>query len=72
MSAKALLTKTPTMCDVNVGNVYPHVNFCKPVAESKVLPRVYNDQWQYFAVKNGQYVPVDNQWHDLTSTLPKG
>lgn len=72
MSAKALLTKIPTMCDVNVGNVYPHVNFCKPVAESKSLPRVYNDQWQYFAVKDGKYVPVDNQWHDLTSTLPKG
>ncbi|HEU0101173.1 MAG TPA: ABC transporter substrate-binding protein [Mycobacteriales bacterium] len=70
-SAKGLLAHIPTMCDVNVGNVYPHVNFCKTVATSKSLTRVYNNQWQYFVAKDGKYVPTDNTWHDLTSTFPR-
>lgn len=72
VSAQAVLDTIPTMCDVNVGNVYPHVNFCEPVAESKVVPRVYNDQWQYYQVENGEYASVDNEWHDLSDTLPGG
>ena len=67
-----LLKKLPTMCDVNVGNVYPHVNFCKPVATSTVFPRVYNDYWRFFVAKNGVYVPFDDQWHDFASTIPAG
>ncbi|HLL69391.1 MAG TPA: ABC transporter substrate-binding protein [Micromonosporaceae bacterium] len=70
VSAKAILDTIPTMCDVNVGNVYPHVNFCEPVADSPVVPRLYNDQWQYYKVKDGQYVPTDGAWHDLASTAP--
>ena len=71
VSSKALLAKIPTMCDVNVGNVYPHVNFCTPVATSKSLTRVYNDQWQYFVAKGGTYVPTDNKWYDLKDTFPR-
>jgi ABC-type branched-subunit amino acid transport system substrate-binding protein len=67
-----LLKKLPTMCDVNVGNVYPHVNLCKPVASSAVFPRVYNDYWRVFVAKNGAYVPFDDQWHDFASTIPAG
>ena len=66
----ALLKTIPTMCDVNVGNVYPHVNFCKPAVESKIVPRVYNDHWRYFTVRNGQYVESDTEWHDASQSVP--
>jgi len=69
-TAAELLKKLPTMCDVNVGNVYPHVNFCKPAVQSTVFPRVYNTQWRYYVGQNGAYVPLDNQWHELASTVP--
>jgi branched-chain amino acid transport system substrate-binding protein len=67
-----LLKKLPTMCDVNVGNVYPHVNFCKPVASSTLFPRVFNDNWRLYVGQNGVYVPLDDQWHDFASTIPAG
>lgn len=70
ISAQTLLAKIPTMCDVNVGNVYPHVDFCKPVVASTIVPRLYNDEWRYYVVKNGQYVPVDNAWHNMDSSVP--
>ena len=69
-SAQTLLAKIPTMCDVNVGNVYPHIDFCKPVSNSKLVPRLYNDEWQYFVIENGQYVPVGNTWHNMDATVP--
>jgi ABC-type branched-subunit amino acid transport system substrate-binding protein len=65
----ALMRTIPTMCDVNVGNVYPHINFCEPVAESTVMPRVYNNQWRYFTVQGGQYVESDDEWHN-SDTVP--
>ena len=70
LTSKSLMVTIPTMCDVNLGNVYPHVNFCKPVVENSFAPRLYNDSWQYFVIKNGQYVPAGNTWHDLSSTVP--
>lgn len=66
----ALLKTIPTMCDVNVGNVYPHVDFCKPVADSKLVPRLYNDQWRYFTVEGGRYVESDSAWHDTSASVP--
>lgn len=69
-TAAELQKKLPTMCDVNVGNVYPHVDFCKPAVQSTVFPRVYNTEWRYYVGQNGAYVPLDNQWHDLASTVP--
>jgi branched-chain amino acid transport system substrate-binding protein len=69
-TAQTLLAKIPTMCDVNVGNVYPHVDFCKPVADSKLVPRLYNDEWRYFVIENDQTVPVDSSWHNMDATVP--
>jgi branched-chain amino acid transport system substrate-binding protein len=69
-TAQTLLAKIPTMCDVNIGNVYPHVDFCKPVTTSTLVPRLYNDEWRYFVVKNGQLVSIDNAWHNMISTVP--
>ena len=69
LTAASLLVKLPTMCDVNVGNYFPHINFCKSVG-SKVYPRVFNDQWQYFQVSKGTYAPTDGKWHDLSGSLP--
>jgi branched-chain amino acid transport system substrate-binding protein len=71
-TAAELLKKLPTMCDVNVGNVYPHVNFCKSAVQSTVYPRVFNTYVQYFVAKNGQYVPVDNKWYNIADTVPTG
>ena len=71
-TAAELLKKLPTMCDVNVGNVYPNVDFCKPAVQSTVLPRVFNTNWRYYVGQNGVYVPLDNQWHNLASTVPTG
>ena len=67
-----LLKKLPTMCDVNLGNYYPSVDFCKPAAHSTVFPRVFNDQWRYYVAQNGQYVSLGDQWHDFASTIPAG
>ena len=67
-----LLKKLPTMCDVNVGNVYPNVDFCKPAVQSTVFPRVFNTNWRYYVGENGVYVPLDNEWHNLASTVPTG
>jgi branched-chain amino acid transport system substrate-binding protein len=68
-----LLKKLPTMCDVNVGNVYPHVGFCKPAVQSTLFPRVYNTYEAYFVAKNGVYVPVPGPtWHNVAATIPQG
>ena len=69
-TAAELLKKLPTMCDVNVGNVYPNVNFCKPAVQSTLYPRVFNTYVQYFVAKNGQYVPLDNKWYNIADTVP--
>jgi branched-chain amino acid transport system substrate-binding protein len=69
-TAAELLKKLPTMCDVNVGNVYPNVDFCKPAVQSTVYPRVFNTYVQYFVAKNGQYVPLDNKWYNIADTVP--
>ena len=69
-TATELLKKLPTMCDVNVGNVYPNVNFCKPAVQSTLYPRVFNTYVQYFVAKNGQYVPLDNKWYNIADTVP--
>jgi ABC-type branched-subunit amino acid transport system substrate-binding protein len=69
-TAAELLKKLPTMCDVNVGNVYPNVNFCKPAVLSTLYPRVFNTYVQYFVAKDGQYVPLDNKWYDIADTVP--
>lgn len=69
-TAAKLLEKIPTMCDVNVGNVYPHISFCKPVVKSKTYPRIYNAWFRYYVAKDGKYVPLDDQWHDLRSSIP--
>jgi branched-chain amino acid transport system substrate-binding protein len=69
-TAATLLAKIPTLCDVNVGNVYPHVDFCKPVVTTSLTPRLYNDEWQYFVIKNGQFVSVGGTWHNMDSTVP--
>jgi ABC-type branched-subunit amino acid transport system substrate-binding protein len=69
-TAAELLKKLPTMCDVNVGNVYPHVDFCKPSVQSTLYPRVFNSYVQYFVAKNGQYVPLDNKWYNIADTVP--
>jgi branched-chain amino acid transport system substrate-binding protein len=71
-TAAYLLKKIPTMCNVNVGNFYPHVNFCKSETTSKLLPRVYNDEWQYLVAKNGTYAATNNQWHNLAAAIPAG
>ncbi len=67
-----LLKKLPTMCDVNIGNVYPHIDFCKPAATSSVFPRIFNDWWRYYAAKDGEYVPLNNTWYNHASTIPAG
>ena len=67
-----LLKKLPSMCDVNLGNFYPSVDFCKPAAHSTLFPRVFNDQWRLYVGQNGVYVPLDNQWHNFASTIPAG
>jgi branched-chain amino acid transport system substrate-binding protein len=71
-TAAELLKKLPTMCDVNVGNVYPHVDFCKPSVQSTIYPRVFNTYDQYFVAKNGVYVPLDNKWYSIAATVPTG
>jgi branched-chain amino acid transport system substrate-binding protein len=70
-TSQTLMQKIPTMCDVNVGNVYAHVDFCKPLGSNKTLSRVYNDDWQYLTIKDGRYVS-DGVWHNLVSLFPKG
>jgi len=68
-----LLKKLPTMCDVNVGNVYPHVDFCKPSVQSTVFPRIFNTYETYFVAQNGVYVPVPGQtWHDVSADVQQG
>jgi len=68
-----LLKKLPTMCDVNVGNVYPHVSFCKPSVQSAVFPRIFNAYETYFVAQNGVYVPVPGQtWHDVSADVEQG
>jgi branched-chain amino acid transport system substrate-binding protein len=68
-----LLKKLPTMCDVNVGNVYPHVNFCKPAVQSTVFPRIFNTYEAYFVAENGVYVPQPGQtWHDVAADVTAG
>jgi branched-chain amino acid transport system substrate-binding protein len=68
-----LLKKLPTMCDVNVGNVYPHVNFCKPAVQSSVFPRIFNTYETYFVAQNGVYIPVPGQaWHDVSADVQQG
>lgn len=69
ITPKALLGKLPTMCDVDVGNVYPHVNFCKQF-RSKTYPRLFNTYVRFFTVKNGQYTETDNQWHNIAEYVP--
>jgi len=64
-----LLKKLPTMCDVNVGNVYPDVDFCKPAVGSTVYTRVFNPYVRYYIAENGKYVPYDDQWHDGSSVM---
>jgi branched-chain amino acid transport system substrate-binding protein len=71
-TAAELLKKLPTMCDVNVGNVYPHVDFCTPAVQSKTFPRVFNTYVRYFVAKNGEYVPLNNQWYNIASAVPTG
>ena len=71
-TAAELLKKLPTMCDVNVGNVYPHVDFCKPSVQSTIYPRVFNTYDQYFVAKNGQYVPLNDKWYSIADTVPTG
>jgi branched-chain amino acid transport system substrate-binding protein len=72
-AAAALLKKLPTMCDVNVGNVYPHVSFCKPSVQSTVFPRIFNTNETYFVAKNGAYVPVPGTtWHDVSADVAAG
>jgi branched-chain amino acid transport system substrate-binding protein len=71
-TAAELLKKLPTMCDVNVGNVYPHVDFCKPSVQSTLYPRVFNAYDQYFVAKNGQYVPLNDKWYSIADTVPTG
>lgn len=65
-----LLKKLPTICAVNIGNVYPSLSFCKPAAQSAALPRVFNTYWRYYLAQNGVYVPLNDQWHNLASTVP--
>ena len=68
-----LLKKLPAMCDVNVGNVYPHVSFCKPSVQSAVFPRIFNAYETYFVAQNGVYVPVPGQtWHDVSADVEQG
>jgi branched-chain amino acid transport system substrate-binding protein len=68
-----LLKKLPTMCDVNVGNVYPNVDFCKPSVQSPVFPRIFNTYETYFVAENGVYVPVPGQtWHDVSADVQEG
>src|SRR3984957_1688281 len=68
-----LLKKLPTMCAVNVGNVYPNVDFCKPAAQNPVFPRIFNTYETYFVAENGTYVPVPGQtWHDVSADVQQG
>jgi len=69
-TSSELLKKLPTMCDVNVGNFYPHVDFCKPTGHSTLYPRVFDDHWRLYVAQNGVYVSADNQWRDFASTIP--
>ena len=72
-SSAELLKKLPTMCDVNVGNVYPHVSFCKPAVQSAVFPRIFNAYETYFVAQNGVYVPLPGQtWHDVAADVQEG
>lgn len=72
-TSAGLLKKLPTMCDVNVGNVYPHVSFCKPSVQSPVFPRIFNAYETYFVAQNGAYVPVPGQtWHDVSADVEQG
>ena len=72
-TSAGLLKKLPTMCDVNVGNVYPHVGFCKPAVQSTLYPRVYNTYETYFVAKDGVYVPVPGPtWHNVAAAIPQG
>jgi branched-chain amino acid transport system substrate-binding protein len=69
-TSAGLLKKLPTMCDVNVGNVYPHVGFCKPSVQSTVFPRIFNANEAYFVAKNGVYVPAPGPtWHDVSAAV---
>jgi len=68
-----LLKRLPTMCDVNVGNVYPAVDFCKPAAQSAVFPRIFNAEETYFEAENGVYVPLPGQtWHNVAADVQAG
>jgi ABC-type branched-subunit amino acid transport system substrate-binding protein len=69
-TAATLLKKIPTMCNVNIGNVYPHVDFCKTLSASKIFTRVYNDSWQFSVAKNDHYIPIGG-WHDEAKTIPQ-
>lgn len=70
LTSDYILKKLPTMCDVNVGNYYPHVNFCEPV-ESSLFPRVFNAQVRYLKVDGGRFVDLDDEWHDISNAVPR-
>lgn len=70
LTSAYILRKLPTMCNVNVGNFYPHISFCKPAVQSKLFPRVFNTHVRYVTAQGGKYVPLDNQWHNVASVVP--
>jgi branched-chain amino acid transport system substrate-binding protein len=72
-TSAGLLKKLPTMCAVNVGNVYPDVSFCKPSVQSTVFPRIFNAYETYFVAKNGVYVPIPGTtWHNVAADVTAG
>jgi branched-chain amino acid transport system substrate-binding protein len=69
LTGSYLIKKLGTMCSVNVGNVYPNVDFCKPIANVSGMSRIYNATERYYVAENGKYQPLDNTWHSFASAL---
>lgn len=68
ITAPALLQKLPTMTDIKLAGLATF-SFNKTL-ESKDWSRTFNPTIQNFVVKNGAYVPVNTEWHNMAAYLP--
>ncbi|WP_081906739.1 MULTISPECIES: ABC transporter substrate-binding protein [Actinomycetes] len=65
VDAKAVVAKLNATSDLNVGGIAPVLEWAQPFANPQ-MPRLITRDVRFMTVKDGQIVPLDDKWHDMT------
>ena len=68
VDAKSVVAKLNATNDLSVGDMAPVLEWAQPFANPQ-MPRLITRDVRFMTVKDGEIVPLDNEWHDVSPAL---